>query len=253
MTKLLKNISYQQPLLFKGTKTKRLYPGIVAKDSSRSFSNKSEPQDSGYTIIEAIVAMVVVAVLMIAIGPVLAFSVATRVQARRVELATQAGKAYIDALKAGSIKGPDPGPKGQGFPDNFSGADLTQAPAPTDTTGLYCVDLDGTGSCLPTSNQDFYVQGAWRNDAIGATDDPTKTGYELIVRVYRAISLDGRPLKTQTQVGTQQSTVTSGLGNLNAPVVEMRTEIGATNTTSSPYRSLCARLGSASAPNPSCQ
>ena len=240
MTKLLKNTSYQHPFLFKGAKTKRLYPGIVAKDSSRSFSNKSEPQDSGYTIIEAIVAMVVVAVLMIAIGPVLAFSVATRVQARRVELATQAGKAYIDALKAGAIKGPDPGPKGQGFPDNFSG-NLQDAPAPTASNNLYCIDLDG-GGCATTSNQDFYVQGAWRNDAIGATDDPTKTGYELIVRVYRAISLDGRTLKTQTQVGTQQSTVTSGLGKLNAPVVEMRTEIAATNTTSSPYRSLCARL-----------
>lgn len=240
MTKLLKNTSYQHPFLFKGAKTKRLYPALVAKDSSRRFNNKSESQDSGYTIIEAIVAMVVVAVLMIAIGPVLAFSVATRVQARRVELATQAGKAYIDALKAGAIKGPAPGPVGQGFPAEFTGTDLTQAPAPTNASDLYCIDLDG-GGCTTTSNQDFYVQGAWKNPA--NPTDPTSTGYELIVRVYRAISLDGRPLKTQTQVGTQQSTVTSGLGNLNAPVVEMRTEIAATNTqNSSPYRSLCARL-----------
>lgn len=245
MTKLLKNTSYQQPLLFKGTRTKRNDADLVAKDSSRSLSNKSEPQDSGYTIIEAIVAMVVVAVLMIAIGPVLAFSVATRVQARRVELATQAGKAYIDALKAGAVPSSDA---------KFAG-DLQDAPAPTGTTGLYCVDLDGTGSCSPTSNQDFYVQGAWKNDAIGATDDPTVTGYELLVRVYRAASFASGvgTLTTQALSQRQQSTVTSGLGNLNAPMVEMRTEIGATKTTSSPYRSLCARLGSASAPNPSCQ
>ncbi|WP_449416687.1 hormogonium polysaccharide secretion pseudopilin HpsB [Phormidium nigroviride] len=240
MTKLLKNTSYQHPLLFKGTKTKRLYPGIVAKDSSRSFSNKSEPQDSGYTIIEAIVAMVVVAVLMIAIGPVLAFSVATRVQARRVELATQAGKAYIDALKAGAI-----GTTSQGFPDKFAGADLQEAPAPTDPTTLYCIDLDGVAGCATNSNQDFYVQGAWKNQASGVTN-PTTTGYELIVRVYRAASFASGvgPLTTQGPSQGQQSTVTSGLGNLNAPVVEMRTEIAATNTqNSSPYRSLCARLG----------
>jgi type II secretory pathway pseudopilin PulG len=198
--------------------------------------NKSQPRDGGYTIIEALMAMVVVSVLMISIAPVLAFSVATRLQARRIELGTQAAKAYIDALKAGAIPATD-----AKFPAKYTGTDLTDAPAPTNATKLYCIDLDGNGSCSPTSNQDFYVQGAWRNPA--NPTDPTSTGYELIVRVYRAISLDGRILKSQKAVGKKQSTVTSGLGNLNAPVVEMRTEIAATNTqNSSPYRSLCARL-----------
>lgn len=203
--------------------------------------NKSQPRDGGYTIIEALMAMVVVSVLMISIAPVLAFSVATRLQARRIELGTQAAKAYIDALKAGAIPATNPT-----FPTKYTGTDLTEAlPPTTDTTKLYCIDLDGTGSCSPTSNQDFYVQGAWRNPA-DADNDPTDTGYELIVRVYRAISLDGtRTLKSEKAAGKKQSTVTSGLGNLSAPVVEMRTEIAATNTqNSSPYRSLCARLNS---------
>jgi type II secretory pathway pseudopilin PulG len=204
-----------------------------------------QPRDGGYTIIEALMAMVVVSVLMISIAPVLAFSVATRLQARRIELGTQAAKAYIDALKADAIKGPVPGPADQGFPTKYTGTDLTEAPAPTAATNLYCIDLDGTPGCSPTSNQDFYVQGAWRNPA-NTTNDPTTTGYELIVRVYRAISLDGtRTLKSEKAAGKKQSTVTSGLGNLSAPVVEMRTEIAATNTqNSSPYRSLCARLKS---------
>jgi type II secretory pathway pseudopilin PulG len=200
--------------------------------------NKSQRRDGGYTIIEALMAMVVVSVLMISIAPVLAFSVATRLQARRIELGTQAAKAYIDALKAGSIPYTNPT-----FPTKYTGTDLTDAlPPTTDTNKLYCIDLDGTGSCSTTSNQDFYVQGAWRNPA-NTTSDPTTTGYELIVRVYRAISLDGtRTLKSEKAAGKKQSTVTSGIGNLNAPVVEMRTEIAATNTQNSSYSSLCARL-----------
>jgi len=42
----------------------------------------------GFTIVESLMAIVVVAILMTAISPVIILSVATRVQARRVELAT---------------------------------------------------------------------------------------------------------------------------------------------------------------------
>jgi prepilin-type N-terminal cleavage/methylation domain-containing protein len=77
----------------------------------KQHQNLSQPRDGGYTIIESLVAMIVVSALMVMIAPVMAFSVATRVQARRTELATQAAKAYIDALRSESIKfnGPIPG------------------------------------------------------------------------------------------------------------------------------------------------
>jgi prepilin-type N-terminal cleavage/methylation domain-containing protein len=68
--------------------------------------NLSQSRDGGYTIIESLVAMIVVSVLMIAIAPVMAFSVAIRVQARRVELASQAATGYINALRVGAIKFP---------------------------------------------------------------------------------------------------------------------------------------------------
>ena len=67
----------------------------------RQQQNLPQSGDSGYTIIESLVAMIVVSVLMIAIAPVMAYSVATRVQARRVELATQAARTYIDSLRTG--------------------------------------------------------------------------------------------------------------------------------------------------------
>jgi prepilin-type N-terminal cleavage/methylation domain-containing protein len=189
--------------------------------------NVSKSRDGGYTIIESLVAMIVVSVLMIAIAPVMAFSVATRVQARRVELATQAARAYIDALRTGAIKPNDPTP---GFPAAGNPTD-----PPTAFNTLYCVDLDETPQCTTSSKKDFYVQGVSQN---GGTP-PTDTGYDLTVRVYRAdaFSSPGR-MKTE-----QQSVANSGIGDPKAPLVVMKTEIPPTTQGgSSPYRSLCDRI-----------
>lgn len=62
--------------------------------------------ESGYTLMEGLVAMIVVATLMSAIGSVIVLSVGVRIQARRVELATRAAKSYIDGLNSGVISPP---------------------------------------------------------------------------------------------------------------------------------------------------
>ncbi len=199
--------------------------------------NLPQSRDGGYTIIESLVAMIVVSVLMIAIAPVMAFSVATRVQARRTELATQAARTYIDALRTGAIK-----PGVDGFPIEVTdhNNNLADAPVQTDSSKSYPLDMDG-GGFKANSSTDFYVQGAWRNPS--APSDPTTTGYELLVRVYRADSFDGTvPLKQNPKSATKQSVVGSGLGDRTIPVVEMSTQIPPTTGETSPYESLCARL-----------
>lgn len=197
--------------------------------------NALKSRDGGYTIIESLVAMIVISVLMIAIAPVMAFSVATRVQARRTELATQAARAYIDALRTGAIRPTGSTPPGPpGFPAKAQSHDPNAVePAPTNTNNLYCADLDGQAGC--SGSKDFLIQGAWRN----RTDptDPTTTGYDLIVRVYRA---DASPGAMKTE---QQSVANSGIGDPQAPLVVMKTQIPPTTRGTSPYRSLCARTG----------
>ncbi|MEG4577838.1 prepilin-type N-terminal cleavage/methylation domain-containing protein [Microcoleus sp. N3A4] len=188
--------------------------------------NLSQSRDGGYTIIESLVAMIVVSVLMIAIAPVMAFSVATRVQARRMELATQAARTYIDALRTGAIKPSNDNKDTSAPPDS--------APAPTGPSGLYCVDLDQIAGC--TTNKDFLIQGAWRNPA--NPTDPTTTGYELTVRVYRGDAFSS----TGTMKKEQQSVANSALGDPKAPLVVMKTQIPPTTAGgASAYRSLCAR------------
>jgi prepilin-type N-terminal cleavage/methylation domain-containing protein len=202
--------------------------------------NLSQSRDGGYTIIESLVAMIVVSVLMIAIAPVMAFSVATRVQARRVELATQAARTYIDGLRSQSIKFNDPI---KGFPVKSTATtpeDLANTPPPGGYFDLYCVDMDGDGDCNPSSTKDFYVQGAWLNpDPSITNNDPTSKGYQLLVRVYRADSFAGGVTLNPPQT-IKQSVVGSGLGNRTIPVVEMSTEIPATGEPS--YRSIFDRL-----------
>lgn len=210
-------------------------------------SQKPKPQDSGYTIIESLVAMIVVSVLMIAIAPVMAYSVAIRVQARRTELAAMAGRAYIDGLRSGSIKFNDPTIKG--FPAKST--DLANESAPGSEGTLYCIDTDG-GGCSPTSNKDFYVQGAWLNPdpsiaLSNPPNNPTSKGYQLLVRVYRADAFaDGaKKLEEKPNSRPKQSIVGSGLGDKTMPVVEMSAEIpalGKNPSDLSAYKSLCTRL-----------
>ncbi|MEG5160783.1 prepilin-type N-terminal cleavage/methylation domain-containing protein [Microcoleus sp. AT3-A2] len=188
----------------------------------RQQQNLPQSRDSGYTIIESLVAMIVVSVLMIAIAPVMAYSVATRVQARRIELATQAARAYIDALRTGAIKSTDIGR----FPSS--------ADTPTSANTL-CIDL-GAG-CDPGSNKTLLVQGVLQNLSNPAPANPTTTGYSLTVRVYRgdAFSSSGA-MKTK-----QQSVANSALGDPKAPLVVMQTEIPASTVPGS-YGSLCSRI-----------
>lgn len=233
----------------------------------------SKSSQSGFTIIESLMAIIVVGILMTAVAPVIVFSVANRLQARRVELAAQAARTYIDGVKADSITPPNylvtvdvdkTGPKP--WFRNIDNLAAVPAPASTlpaacplptgtpvpanapnngycqdDTTvSLYCVDLD-TGGCSANSNQDMIVQ-AFRSvytDAItGARVTDTEEGYLLGVRVYRAQAFDG----TRTLAkGETESAVTGGTGlkPIQAPLLETTTEIVEGGTT---YQDFCDRL-----------
>jgi hypothetical protein len=180
---------------------------------------------------------------MIAIAPVMAFSVATRVQARRVELASQAATAYINALRVGAINRSNstatslfPAPDASAVP-----------PAPANINDVHCVKLDELSSpaCSSNSPKNFLIQGRWRNPA-NPTNNPTPTGYELTVRVYR-----GDVFSSAGQIKTeQQSVANSGLGDPKAPLVVMKTQIPPTTQgTASARQALCSQLNRGSVAN----
>jgi len=205
----------------------------------------------GFTIIESLVAILVVSVLLVAIAPVLSLSVATRVQSRRIELATQAARSYIDAVKTKKIDAP-----------TSTGTDtLTAYTAPTATgtltcatansyctvptgTSLYCVDFDSSGGCENTSVTDMIVQGFRYNSASSSAT----SGYALGVRVYRADAFKETTTLSRNNASgdnkkVTQATFTGGVGQRKVPLVEMTTDI---NDTVPKYTDLCARYSGCS-------
>lgn len=202
-----------------------------------------KPGESGFTIIESLIAIVVVAVLMVAIAPVVVLSTATRVQSRRIELATQAAKTYIEGVRTGVIS-----VAASAFEvDKNTYTSLNKFPAPAvgtltcstnnaycsaPTANLYCMDGDGSG-CTLSSNKDFVIQAFRYNTA----STNASNGYLLGVRVYRAdgFANDGNLKKAPEKQGT----VTGGLGDRKTPLVEINTEITSQNGS---FNDLCNRL-----------
>ena len=211
----------------------------------------SPSSESGFTIIESLMAIVVVAILMTAIAPVIILSVATRLQARRVELATDAAKAYIDGVRSGTIPAPTITKKSAGAttdpppPDAPSGTltcnksnDYCSSPT-SSSASLYCFNRDNTDGCTTSSYQDMVIQTFGYNSA----SIDAQEGYKLGVRVYRADAFkSGITLKAlkDKDIKIQNSfTGGTGLTAIQAPLVEFTTEISNKSTS---FGNFCDRL-----------
>jgi prepilin-type N-terminal cleavage/methylation domain-containing protein len=214
--------------------------------------------ESGFTIIESLVALLVVAILLTAIAPVIVLATATRVQSRRIELATQATKTFIDGIRTGSITtlpitiNPALDPPSATItrnlvdrPDDYL-ISLGKMPLPTSTTGLYCFTKAGMITTTDCTDKpyEFYIQASRIVQSTGTND-----GYRLGIRIYRADVDFNKPLTASTATTkSTQRTFTSGVGDRQAPLIEMTTDIGSSATT---FRALCQRLGIAT--NQTCQ
>lgn len=204
-------------------------------------------REGGYTIIESIVAMVVVGVLMTMVAPMIVFSTATRIQARRVELATQAARAYIDWVRVDpATRSPsqtvDLAAGVTNFPDTVS------VPAISDLTGnctsnndyctnktLYCVNFDDSAGCKNDSLRDMIVQGFRSVVTVNGTASQPQDGYLLGVRVYRADAFQSGLTLISKQ---STSVITSALGNRAAPLIALTTEMA---SKSAGYDKYCDR------------
>lgn len=202
----------------------------------------SSSSQSGFTIIESLVAIVVVGILLAAIAPVIVLSVATRVQARRIELATNAAKTYIDGVRSGAIPPPPitdttdssgnyPAPTVGNLTCNTANA-YCSAPA----TNLYCVDGDADGSgCTMSSIRDLIIQALRRKISSTAPQDD----YQLGIRIYRAdgFANDGENLLEKAP--NKRLIFTGRVGDRKAPLLETTTEFSSKVTTFSDF---CTRL-----------
>lgn len=222
----------------------------------------SSSSESGFTIIESLVAIIVASILLSAIAPVIVLSVATRVQAKRIETATDAAKSYIEGIRSGGITSLPPVTSTRPSPcdsniDNLKAviscipapptgtltcptptagsiSECSVVPSPTDFK-LYCMNVDGNGCSNSTNgNKNFIIQASGYNPVSTATAE----GYILGVRVYRVdgFTSDGGDLK---KAPSKQNTFAAGVGDRKSPLIEMTTEITNTSTT---FENICNRL-----------
>ena len=200
------------------------------------FQNPPPTSESGYTILEGIMAILMVTVMLTLVGPVIAFSVGTRVQAKRIELASQAAKTYVDSLRAGSLpppvdNTPDTSALKVRLPPNSGQADggVLDCDPKTNVQGfcnntktLYCVSFDGNNTCSNESLVDMIVQAqaCYPGDPDVLNKDE---GYHLLVRVYRANAFG--KLTDGFKAGKSDSSVTNALGDPSKPLTTFTTYI----------------------------
>jgi prepilin-type N-terminal cleavage/methylation domain-containing protein len=162
---------------------------------------------SGFTLIECLIAIMIVSILMVAVAPAIVVSVATRVQARRLEQATEAARAYIAGVKTGTINKPLAiAPiAGQGVNAFIlSGAAqpaASQAPSPTlncplptgvtpPPSGYYCnsgegaTPQTGTPSVTTTSLYCINLSGS------GCNSSTSEGKRNFIVQAFRSVNFD---------------------------------------------------------------
>lgn len=226
----------------------------------------SSSSDSGFTIIESLLGIIVVAILLAAISPVLVMSTAIRVQARRIEKATQVANTFIDGVRTGSIQPPgkysaankiELAPASKDAPrtlaENLLDSEQMPPPDSVDNQDLYLFKKDGSicylndeeedcESDLDSKFEEFYIQAR----QIIVTGSTANDGYRLALRVYRADVDFDKPLLASTKdnsgntTKTMASVVTGGLGNQQAPAIERTVDIGNIGTS---FQALCRRLG----------
>jgi len=204
----------------------------------------------GVTLLESLVAMMVVGILMTAVAPLIALSAAARVQARRVDQATQAARGFLDKVAARTSA-----VNSSSFPPQLIVPTTGCSPgtaytfdcvgAPGSPGGISAVDLgaindvrvDGNGNGFSVFDpQDFVIQ-PMRNDSTLSFAD----GFEAAVRVYRADAfapLDGDPSQLgatwdgqellkgyEPACASAQIVFTASLGNRSCPLVFMKADI----------------------------
>ena len=181
-------------------------------------------------------AVVVVSILLTAILPMIILSTATRLQARRVDLATQAARGYIDGVRSGAIdiiNAPPDCPALATFP--FISGSKTDA----NVAGLVIADIPKL-SCIRGIKVDPNNNGFDVTDPQDLVIHPMRSqgteaaGFYMQVRVYRADAFTQNftgfqsgltKLETDATCPNTRQIVTGGNGRRECPLVTAGADI----------------------------
>ena len=196
---------------------------------------------AGFSLLESLVAVLVVAILIAAIVPTMVVTAASRVQARRVDLATQAARSYVDGVRGNVIDIINPPPTLSDFPFRSSSQYFNDAaaaaPSSSNVANLFKipgVKIDANGDGFSFDDPlDLVIQPL----RTGSTDPSiaSKQGFYMQVRVYRADAFaSDTAIKPgiALQTGQDPATCSSGsrvftgtAGSQACPLVIMKVDV----------------------------
>ena len=253
-----------KPLRTQGTSSSlmRFLLQLYARCNSSTIQNGKSEQ--GLTLIECLVAIVVVSITLIAITPPIFFITATRVQSRKAEQALQVAQAEVDRVRAivergvytandlpavvGSINNvPAPTSIASGIlrSANSSSSCNTYTGALVAATSLLPVNTD-IDPANPAACQSQYLVQTFRTAGTNGVAVPTaSSGFRLGVRVYADIPLLRQSLGS-LQTGQASLRFVSGVGNQNLrPLAILYSTVVRNDTSNSlqDYRTICSTPG----------
>lgn len=190
-------------------------------NNRKDKSSSAKPSESGFTLLESLIAIVILTILLTGVAPMIFLSTATRIQARRVERATQSARAYIDGVRTGAIPPPNAvvlldevnrsNPQRPTFNplrlNNFSTVPAPTAPA----TFAACV-APATAPTSPTADQYPYCKNPLNPTAAPGAESlycvdvngngcSTDNPHDLIIQAYRSVTaLPNTEAERQAQI-----------------------------------------------------
>ncbi|MDF5717728.1 MAG: hypothetical protein PUP93_28640 [Rhizonema sp. NSF051] len=151
--------------------------------------------EQGFTIIESLMAIIVITVLVVSITPPIFLAVGTRVQNQKAEQAMQLAQLQVDQVRVLVERGnytndqlPPDG--GTGSPDAVLAPTSFTTTCTTPASSNACpVDINGDGK------PEFYVQ-TFRTRAINSGTPAQAVAFQMGVRVYSALAQGQSGLQT---------------------------------------------------------
>ncbi|MDA0673729.1 MAG: hypothetical protein O3C67_08515 [Cyanobacteria bacterium] len=203
--------------------------------------------EAGLTLLECLVAIIVVAFSAAAVAPALVLTVATRVQSQKADQALALGQGEIDRIRLIMERGPENVDELPLSVPGLADTDIRTVSAPSSfvPSGSYTdpvaqarlVDIDGDGK------NDFGVQVFRGIGVLPSSGNSTPVAFSMGVRVYDIRAQDNFPLETgQAAVG-----LTSGEGQRRKrPLAVLYTNIlrGDANSSLCDYANSLSSTGS---------
>jgi prepilin-type N-terminal cleavage/methylation domain-containing protein len=237
------------------------------------LTRKAPSERSGFTLIESLVAIIILSITVVSVIPPIFWATATRVQNRRAEQAIQLAQSEIDRVRVAverktitqvqlpprvgtALKPVAPAPttiiaKGAKLRSAVPGCNVDDGNQSVNVTDLILVDTDPEAPGSPEPCKPEFMIQTFRGAGVPLDQaDAPPDGFVMGVRVYSIVAADntGGTYTVRPGIQSAQGTLrgTNGLGTQQSrPLATNYSTIVRTNKSDGLgiYRQLCAELG----------